>query len=349
MSGGFLNLNRNKRSVCLDLKQPACREALDQLIRGADAFVHNLRPAVMARLGYGYEQVKALKPDIVYCAAHGFGSDGPCGDKAAYDDIIQATSGLAALFEHTKGEPTYVPTVVCDKLTGQAIAYAVLAALLHRLRGGGGQQIEAPMFETSVEFNLVEHMGGLAFRPPEGPAGFPRVLNPQRKPYRTRDGHICLLPYSDRNWADFFAFTGRRELEGDPRFATLADRARNIGDLYRMVEEEAAKRTTAEWVAFCDGANIPCAPVMRFDDLPEDLHVRAVGLFQDAVHPTEGPYRVIRPSIRFGGHDFEVIHHAPRHGEHTAEVLREAGLSAAKVDEIVKSTQCGALDHEPVA
>ena len=343
MSGAFLNLNRNKRSIRLDLKAPVCRKALDTLIAGADAFIHNLRPAVIARLGYAYEDVRRLNPDIVYCGACGFGAAGPYAEKAAYDDTIQAGSGLAALFETACGRPAYVPTVVCDKLAGQAIAYSVIAALLYKARGGGGQQIEVPMLETAIEFNLVEHIGGFAFEPPLGPPEFPRVLSPQRKPYRTRDGFICLLPYSDRNWTDFYNFTGRREYERDPRFATLAQRSANIEALYVMVEEEAAKLSTAEWLAFCDSAGIPCMPVMGFKDLPDDPHIKAVGLFQSAVHPSEGPYRAVRAPVTFGASPFAITRHAPQHGEHTAEVLREAGLSPAQVDEIVEAAQRGTV------
>ena len=203
MSGVFLNLHRNKRSVVLDLKQDAARAALNRLIETADVFVHNLRPKTIERLGYGYDAVRAIKPDIVYCGAYGFSAKGPYGDKAAYDDLIQAGSGVAALIGEVHGEPAYVPTVICDKLAGQAIAYAVLAALFQRSRGGGGQAIEVPMLETTVEFNLVEHMSGFGFEPPRSRPGFPRLMDRSRKPYRTQDGYACILPYSDRNWLDF--------------------------------------------------------------------------------------------------------------------------------------------------
>jgi crotonobetainyl-CoA:carnitine CoA-transferase CaiB-like acyl-CoA transferase len=331
MSGSFLNLNRNKRSVCLDLKRPAGRAALDRLVERADVFVHNLRPGPIDRLGYGYERVRELNPQIIYCAGCGFGPAGPYAEKPAYDDIIQAGSGLAALQAAAQGQPGYAPTVICDKLAGQAIAYAILAALFHRERGGGGQAIDVPMFETAIEFNLMEHMGGFAFEPPLGPPGFARVLSPERKPYRTLDGYICILPYSDRNWRDFYAFTGRREFESDRRFATLPMRVQHIEHLYRMVAEEAAKRTTAAWLAFCDEVGIPSMPVRSLQELPDDPHVQAVGLFSIADHPTEGPYRVIRRPVSFSKGPFEISRHAPNLGEHTAEVLAEAGLSHAQI------------------
>lgn len=335
MGGSFLNLNRNKRSVCLDLKSSECRAALDLLTKTADVFLHNMRPAVSERLGLSYERVRALNPEIVYCAAFGFGSQGPYRDKPAYDDLIEAGSGIAALYAEVHGEPAYVPTVICDKLAGQAIAYAVLAALFQRASGGGGQAIEVPMFETSIEFNLVEHMAGFAFEPPLGPPGFQRVLKRERKPYRTKDGFACILPYSDKNWQDFYEFTGRDEFENDERFKRLPDRVMHIVTLYKMVEEEAPKRSTHEWVEFCDRVGIPCMPVMTLQDLPQDPHVKAVGLFSLADHPSEGRYLSVRRPVAFSKAPFQIIRHAPRHGEHTIEVLKEAGLSSEQVNQIL--------------
>jgi crotonobetainyl-CoA:carnitine CoA-transferase CaiB-like acyl-CoA transferase len=184
----------------------------------------------------------------------------------------------------------------------------------------------------------MEHMGGFAFEPPLGAPGFARVLSPERKPYRTRDGYICLLPYSDRNWRDLYLFTGRREFEGDARFASLASRVQHIAELYRMLDEEAGKRTTADWLAFCDGAGIPCMPVHSLEDLPDDQHVRAVGLFSIAIHPTEGPYRVVRRPVTFSNAPFKIVRHAPNLGEHTAEVLREAGLANAEIEAVRRET-----------
>lgn len=333
MFANFLHLNRNKRSVVLDLKTPRGRAALDRLLETADVFVHSMRPQAIGRLGYGYDRVRRLNPGIVHCGAFGFGSAGRYAEKAAYDDLIQAGSGLAELHARVHGEPGYLPTVLCDKVAGQTIAYAILAALFQRERGGGGQAIEVPMFETMVEFNLVEHFSGRAFSPPAGPSGFSRVLSPLRKPYRTRDGHACILPYSDRNWADFFRFTGREGLLEDPRFASLGVRVQNIDVLYGIVQEEAALRTTAEWLAFCDGASIPCMPVLSLEDLPEDPHLADVGLFREAEHPSEGPYLSIRPPVSFSGSEFRIDRHAPALGQHTSEILDELRLAdAAGID-----------------
>jgi crotonobetainyl-CoA:carnitine CoA-transferase CaiB-like acyl-CoA transferase len=323
MSGGFLHLNRNKRSIVLDLKSEVDRKVLDELIATADVFIHSFRPATVSELGYDYERISKLNPRIIYCGAYGFGTGGPYAHKSAYDDLIQAASGLAALNVRLGGEPRYLPTVVCDKLAGQAAAYGILAALFQRSRTGNGEKIEVPMFETAVEFALIEHMQGFIFDPPLGPPGFRRVLNTKRKPFRTKDGYACILPYSDKNWRDFYEFTGRMEYSKDLRFADLASRAENIEVLYSVVEEEAVKRTTAEWVDFCDGVGIPAIGVLDFEDLAKDKHLRAVGFFAHATHPSEGEYVEIRSPVRFGGSPFEVRRHAPRLGEHTAEIRAE--------------------------
>lgn len=224
MAGGFLHLNRNKRSVVLDLKSAQGRDALNRLIATADVFVHSLRPKAIEKLGYTYDDVRAIRPDIIYCGAYGFGKAGPYRDKAAYDDIIQAGAGLAALHQVARGEPAFMPTVLCDKLSGQAIAYSILAALFQRERGGGGQAIEVPMFETTAEFAYVEHFLGFAFEPPLSEPGYIRVVSATRKPFKTKDGYMCLLPYSDQNWQDFFDFVGRPQMKDDKRFHRLTER-----------------------------------------------------------------------------------------------------------------------------
>jgi len=323
MFGSFLNLNRNKRSIVLDLKQARDRATLDDLIETADVFVHSLRPKAIARLGYTYDKVRALKNDIVYCGAYGFGAGGPYGDKAAYDDLIQAGSGMAAMYTALDGVPRYVPNVVCDKLGGQAMAYAILAALYRRSKTGEGDEIEVPMFETAVEFLAVENFSGFAFEPPLGPFGFTRMLAKSRKPYKTSDGYACILPYSDANWRDLFAFTGHEELLADPRFTELSERVQHIDVLYTLLEEEAAKRPTADWVEFCDRVSIPCMPVLAFEELVDDAHMQAVGMFSTEEHPTEGRYRSLRRPITFKSSRFKIRRHAPRLGEHTAEITNE--------------------------
>jgi crotonobetainyl-CoA:carnitine CoA-transferase CaiB-like acyl-CoA transferase len=334
MAGGFLHLNRNKRSLMLDLKQQSNMEAFKILLKTADVFVHSLRPKAISKLGLHYEAVRAVKPDIIYCGAYGFGEKGPYRDKAAYDDIIQAGSGLAALHMASRNEPAFMPTVLCDKLSGQAIAYSILAALFQRERGGGGQAIEVPMFETTAEFAYIEHLLGFAFEPSLGPPGYVRVVSPRRKPFRTADGFMCILPYSDRNWRDFFDFIGRADLKSDARFYPLTERVAHLETLYELIEAEAPKHTTIAWVEFCDEVSIPCMPVLSLDQLPDDEHMKAVGMFGVAEHPTEGAYKTIRAPVSFSSAPFRLRRHAPQLGQHTDEILAEIGLSRRRLAEV---------------
>lgn len=335
MAGYFINLNRNKRSISVDLKTPQGMAILKRLIGGADAFIHNMRQQAAERLGLGYEAVRSIRPDIVYCGAVGFGTAGPYSGRAAYDDVIQAASGLAGLHAAVHGEPAYAPTVLCDKITGQTVAYAVMAALLQQARGGGGQAVEVPMLETSAEFALVEHLHAATFEPPIGEIGFKRVLSKNRKPFRTADGYMCILPYSDSNWADFFRFTGRTELLDDARFRVLADRVQHIDFLYSVVEQEAPRFTNAQWQAFCDRVSMPCMPVKSLDEVLHDEHLAAVGMFSVQQHPTEGAYRVVRSPVQFAA-PFQVRHHAPRLGGDSVGVLEEAGFSSAEIEDFLR-------------
>jgi len=328
MGGAILNLHRNKRSLSLDLKSQAGRDALERLIAGADALVHNLRPGPAGRLGLDWDRVRQINPAIVLCAARGFASDGPYADKAAYDDLMQAGSGFAALFGQLDGTPRYAPTSWCDKVAGQAIAYAVLGGIVHRLRSGVGQAVEVPMFELCVDFMLVEHFGAMAFEPERGPPGFKRQLARGRKPYRTSDGWACILPYSDRNWRDFFAFVGRPEIAADPRFSDIGNRVTHVDELYEIVDQEARQRSTADWMSFCDAQGIPALPVLAFEDILHDDHVIATGMFQTVEHPSEGTYKHIRPPVRYSETPGQLRRYAPRAGEHSEEILREIGLGA---------------------
>jgi crotonobetainyl-CoA:carnitine CoA-transferase CaiB-like acyl-CoA transferase len=325
LSPVMMNLYRNKRSVVLDLKGIAGKAALAALIRTADVLVHNLRPRVMDRLGFTYPTVRAIKPDIIYCTATGFGSEGPYSEKPAYDDLVQAASGFAAASLHLHDEPAYAPAVIFDKLVAQAVVYSILGGLLQRARGGGGQSIEVPMFEVAIDFNLVEGLGGAVYDPPRGPTGWPRLKTRERRPFRTADGFACILPYSAQNWFAFFDAVGRSDWK--ERYADSGKRNAEIETLYAMIREEAPKRTTADWVAFCDAVDIPCMPVLKVEQIAEDPHVRAVDLMPICEHPSEGSYRAIRQPVRFGAAPFRLRRHAPGFGEHTAEVLREVGLA----------------------
>ncbi len=237
MGGIYLNANRNKRSLALDLKQESAKQALRRLIPSAQVFVHNMRPAAIERLGFGYEAVAAIKPDIVYVGAYGFGQDGPYRDKPAYDDAIQASSGLASLFRRQDGHARYVPSAIADKIVGLTLSQAVAMALLHKERTGEGQFVEVPMLETLVSFNMAEHLNGAAYRPAIGGMGYQRVTTASRRPFPTKDGHVCILPYSDRHWRNFFTGVGRPELMEDPRFANYRARVVSVDDLPHIEDQ----------------------------------------------------------------------------------------------------------------
>lgn len=335
MNGVFLNLNRNKRSIAVDLQDKRGAELIRRFCRRADVVISSMRREAACRLGLDYESIKAVKPDIIYCVANGFGEGGEYSRKPAYDDVIQAASGVAGLLQETRGQPSYLPVALCDKVAGMTIVYAILAALLHRERTGAGQEIETPMFEASVAFNLTEHICGYVFDPPLGKFGWKRILAERRRPYRTKDGFACIMPYSDQNWRDFFAIVGRPELTADPRFATHTMRIEHTDELYLLLEQCATHYTNAEWNAFCDSKGIPFMPVILPTALWEDEHIKASGLLGFADHPTEGRYRTIGPPVRFGSTPAGIRQHAPNLGEHSVEVAAQLGLSQQEIDELI--------------
>jgi crotonobetainyl-CoA:carnitine CoA-transferase CaiB-like acyl-CoA transferase len=326
----FLTINRNKRSVLLDLRKESAVAALMALIKSADVLASNIRYDGMKRLGLSYEDVKAVKPDIVFVHAAGYGSDGPYAGLPAYDDLIQAGSGSADLLSRVDGDPKprYVPTLMADKVSGLFMANAITAALFHRERTGEGQFVEVPMFEAITSFVLAEHFYGHVFDPATGPWSYGRVTNPDRRPYRTKDGYIGLLPYSDKQWNQFFEIAGRPGVfRDDPRFATYKARTQNIRELYAMIEELTEQKTTQEWLDALLPLSIPIVRMNRLDDLPNDPHLKAVGFFERHDHPHAGPYFALRPPVRFFGTPANIRRHPPRLGEQTREVLAEIGLS----------------------
>lgn len=330
--GAFsMSVSRNKRSVVLDLKTPVGQETMCELIATADVFVTNLRRKAIERLGLDEEKVRSLRPDIVYCMANGFGSDGPNADKTAYDDVIQAASGLASTFAWHGGEPRLVPSILADKVAGVHVAFAIAAALFDRARSGQGATLEVPMAETMAAFNLVEHLGGQTFRPQHGDFSYSRIRTPHRRPRRTTDGWIVVLPYSTENWHRFFDYAGQPELKHDDRFATGGERIKHSDELYGLLDDIIKERTTAEWLAFCAKNSIPASEVIDLEKIGEHPHFAAVGLLQDDEHPTEGPYRYVRDPIKVDGEVSPIRHHAPRHGADTEEVLRELGWDEDRI------------------
>ena len=327
MGAAFLNLNRNKRSVVLDLKSAAGRDAVLALVETADVFVSNLRPQSMRALRLDYDTLRAINPRLVYCGAYGFSEKGAYAGRPAFDDIIQSMSGVAALQAKDAGnegaEPAYVNTIVADKAAGLTVAYAVAMALFERERSGEGQAIEVPMFETLVSFAMVEHLAGETFRPAVGPMGYQRILSRHRRPYRTRDGFIGLMPYTDRHWTRFFALAGRPDLAADVRFTTMGGRSKNIDALYRHLSEIVAQRTTAAWMDLLAEADIPMTPVSTLDEVLADRHLASIGFFGEADHPSEGPVRTLGIPVSFSRTPGAVRRLAPNLGEHTDEILRE--------------------------
>lgn len=330
----FANLNRNKRSVVLDLKRPAARRALLRLIDGADVFVHNMRPGAAKRLGLDYPTLSARNERLIHASASGFRKDSARAEAPAFDDLIQGLSGLASLNAGPDGAPRYVPTVLVDKLTGHMLGSMIGMALFHRERTGQGQEVHVPMLETTLSFLLVEHLYWATLDEPRRGVGYPRMLTPHRRPYPTKDGFISVIASSDAQYARLLAALGRPELIDDPRFNTTAARALNIDAVLAVLTEGLRARTTAEWLEILSAADIPCGKANRLADLFEDDYLRDTGFFQAAQHPVEG--RVTLPAIAptFSASPPSVRRLWPTLGEHSREVLREAGLAEAEIDDV---------------
>jgi crotonobetainyl-CoA:carnitine CoA-transferase CaiB-like acyl-CoA transferase len=335
MGSVFLNGNRGKQSIVVDLKKPAGRDVVQRLAGECDVFLHTMRSRTARRLEIDYDSIKGVNPRVVYCEAFGYGQEGPYRDKPAYDDVIQAVAGFASLQGGVSGEPSYVAQAIVDKTMGVFLVSAITAALFNRERTGQGQSVSAPMFETTVWYLLMEQFGGLLFDPPRGPSGYPRTASPYRRPYKTSDGYISLIVYTDRHWDTFFELVGKPARFDDVPMSDIQQRTLHIDELYAFLEETMLEKTTADWLQVFETADIPAAPVHSLEDLLEDPHLRDVGFFQKQEHPTEGTIHVTSLPIGFSSGKRPALSPAPRLGEHTQAILSQAGYDADRISELV--------------
>lgn len=347
----YLIMNRNKRSVVLDLKQAECMEALLKLVETADVVVHSMRPSAAKRLGICYEKIRERNPKIIYAFAPGYRGDGPYKDMPAFDDVIQGESGLAAINRGLDGQPRYFPTVIVDKFCGYVLASSISMALLHRERTGEGQQVLVPMLETMLQFNLFEHLweGALGSSNGEG-LGYTRMFSTHRKPYATLDGHICLLAVNDEQWRRVLKAIGRPELLEDPRFCRMSERMLNINELYGILGEAIATKCSADWEKIFAEADVPHGQVRELNDLMKDEYLKETGFFQHVEHPTEGELVMTSIPVQFSASPGNVRYLPPNLGEHSLEILAEVGYSAETATRLSKSkTKISATASSPAA
>ena len=339
----FLHANAGKRSIVLNLKHPDGREAVLKMAESCDVFISNVRPQALARLGLDYEAVRQRNPRIIHVSCCGFDQDGPDAARPAYDDLIQGATGIPWLMgQYGSPEPAYVPTTLADRVTGLHTVYAVTAALYARSQSGVGQAVVVPMFEAMAQFILGDHMAGLSFEPPIGKPGYARLLTPHRKPYLTSDGMLCVLIYNDKHWKSFFEAIGEAEgLARDPRFSTHSARAANIDEVYAEVARLMRTRTTAQWRALLDAADVPNMPMNSPEDLLVNPQLRATGFVSDTVHPTEGPMHTLAHPTKWSATPpARSFSPAPRLGEHTWQLLEEAGYTPERINTLLEQGAC---------
>ena len=333
MAAMHLNMNRNKRSVTLNLKRPEAREALLRLIDSADVFIHSMRPAAAQRLGIGYEEIARRNPRIVYGYGCGYMPGGPRENDPAFDDVVQGEAGIANLMLRSVGQARYLPTVLVDKFCGYSLASAVGMALYARERTGLGQLVRVPMLETIVAFNLQEHLWGGVFDPPLGSGvGYVRLLSEHRRPYETRDGHICVLAVNDEQWRRLLPTIGRPELLLDERFTTVDARMNNIDVVYGVVSDQMKTQTSADWRRMLDAIDIPNGPMARFEDMLSDAYLNEIGFFHRYDHPSEGPLLTTGVPTQFSATPGGLHRPPPRLGEHNGEVFGALGYGAGEID-----------------
>jgi len=331
MTGKFMNFNRNKRSVCIDLKTDEGRAILFRLIETADVFVTNMRPGALDKLNLSWPELQALNPRLIHCLVLGFGRGGRYCERPAYDTVIQCASGVAGTFEKSGGTPRFVPLVMSDHITGLVTAQAIGFALYRRTRTGVGESIEVPMFETMAAFVLREHMGSMTFEPPLGPPGDARILNPDNRPVPTQDGYIAISPNTNAQAFAFFEAIGQPELKTDPRFSSVSARTANSNDYFALRASSLKGKTTAEWVEIFERIDVPSMRYNSLETLLDDPHLEDVGFISRSEHPSEGEIREIGLTNRFSGGNRSRIKPAPRLGEDTFAVMRECGFDEPSI------------------
>jgi crotonobetainyl-CoA:carnitine CoA-transferase CaiB-like acyl-CoA transferase len=355
MGALYLQINRNKRSIVLDLKQSAARKALLRLVEHADVFITNTRPAAMRRLQLADEDLRKINPRLVYASLMGYGETGPYAGKPAYDDLIQGICALPVMIADAGGggqAPRYAPMAMVDRIVGLSAAHAILAAIFRRDRSGEGQSVELPMFETMTQFVLGDHFAGRTFDPPIGKAGNFRMISPNRRPYPTRDGYVCALIYTDKHWKAFFEGLGRLDqYQANPHLAEFESRRQHPEETYGLISGALRDLATSEALALFERCDIPCAPMNDLDALIDDPHLAAVDFFQVMDHPTEGRIRYAGIPSRWNGAALPINRHAPRVGEHSVAILKEAGVPPEEIAALLASgaTVDGALGAETEA
>jgi len=334
----FINVNRSKRDIALDLKQPESRAAILRLVETVDVFVTNIRPRAMARLGLSYEALADVNPRLIYASYVGYGQTGPYADRPAYDDLIQGGACISHGFVRSGGKPAYVPAAIVDRVVGMAGVNAILAAVIERTNSGKGQKIEIPMFETMVSMIMGDHMGGLSYDPPLDKGGYARHLSADRRPYETQDGYVCALVYTDGHWQRFLTAIGRSDiLENDDRFSSFNKRMANINFVYATLSEFLLTKTTAEWLEIFEAADVPAMPMHSYESVIEDPHLVATGFFETEEHPTEGKLRRMAVPVSFSRTPAQSTRPAPALGEHGPEILAEVGFSESEIAELQSS------------
>ncbi|MBQ6644710.1 MAG: CoA transferase [Saccharopolyspora sp.] len=328
MTSLHLNVNRNKRSVSLNLKDEAGHDQALRLISGADILITNMRIGALRRLGMDYDSLAAEHPHLIYAHAQGFRPDSERADLAAYDETVQAASGLLDLAERAGdiGSPAVLPSIFGDKVAALTIAYSTLAALHHQRATGQGQLVEVPMTDTLLAFNMVEHLQGAVFEPPMSGTGFPLSMNKGHRARPTKDGQVMIMPYTPQNCRDLFRAGGHPELAEDPRVnGEVLDARAHGAAIAELIESVTPNLTTDEWIEVCTKNSIPVGPVLKLDEAAEDPYVRQGHLLDLGEHPSEGSYRVVGVPMNFSATPASVREHAPIPGQHTDEVLDELG------------------------